>query len=50
VLLCFGTFKLEKLLLELEKIKKIELRNGEIILSEVTKKCRNILDKLGLCA
>jgi Transposase len=43
-------YTLEKLLLELEKIKKIELRNGEIILSKVTKKCRNILDKLGLCA
>lgn len=43
-------YTLEKLLLELEKIRKIELRNGEILLSETTKKCKHILDKLGLCA
>ena len=41
---------LEKLLFELEKIKKIELGNGEILLSEITKNCKHILDKPRLCA
>jgi len=43
-------YTLEKLLLELEKIKRIELRNGEIFLSEVTKRCKNIRNMLGICA
>ena len=38
------------LLLELEKIKKIELTNGEQIISELTRKQKEILDRLGLCA
>ena len=43
-------YTLEKLLLELEKIKKLKLPNGEIITTEITKKQREILDKLNLCA
>ncbi len=38
------------LLLELEKLKKIELSDGEIVASEPTKKQKEILEKLGLCA
>jgi len=43
-------YNLEGMLLELEKIKKIELSDGEILTSELTKKQKEILDKLGLCA
>jgi transposase len=38
------------LLLELEKLKKIELSDGETFTSELTKKQKEILEKLGLCA
>lgn len=38
------------LLLELEKMKKIELSDGEIVVSELTKKQKEILEKLSLCA
>ncbi len=44
------SYTVEKLLLELEKIKKIQLSNGDIIVTEVTKKQNDILDKLDLCA
>jgi len=43
-------FSVEKMLLELEKIKKFQLENGEIIVSEVTKKNRAILEAFNLCA
>ena len=43
-------FTADSLLLELSKIKKIQLANGEIIVSEITKKQRTILDALHLCA
>jgi hypothetical protein len=43
-------YSVEKLLLELEKIKLFELSQGEIILSEVSKKNREILEALNLCA
>jgi transposase len=43
-------FTVDGLLLELSKIKKIQLANGEIIVSEITKKQRTILDALHLCA
>lgn len=38
------------LLLELEKIKKIELTSGETFTTELTKKQKEILEKLKLCA
>jgi transposase len=40
----------ESLLLELEKIRKIELQNGEIIVTELTRKQKEIMEKLNLCA
>jgi len=43
-------YNLEGMLIELEKIRKIELSEGEILTSELTKKQREILYKLGLCA
>jgi len=43
-------YTIEKLLLELEKIKKIRLANDEIIVTEITKKQKEILEKLDLCA
>lgn len=43
-------YTVEKLCLELEKIKKIRLSNDEIIISELTKKQKDILEKLNLCA
>jgi transposase len=43
-------FTADSLLLELSKIKKIQLANGEIIVSEITKKQRTILDALHICA
>jgi transposase len=43
-------FTVDNLLLELSKIKKIQLVNGDIIVSEITKKQRTILDILHLCA
>ena len=43
-------FSVEKMLLELEKIKKYQLENGEIMVSEVTKKNRAILEAFNLCA
>lgn len=43
-------YSIESLLMELEKISKVRLSSGEIIVSEITKKERNILKALGLCA
>jgi transposase len=40
----------ESLLLELEKIRKIELQNGEVIVTELTKKQKEIIEKMNLCA
>jgi len=38
------------LLLELEKIRKIELQNGEAIVTELTRKQKEIIEKMNLCA
>ena len=38
------------MLLELEKIKKYQLENGENMVLEVTKKNRAILEAFNLCA
>lgn len=43
-------YTLDGLLMELSKIKKIRLVNGNIITTEISKKQRTILDALGLCA
>ena len=43
-------YSVEKLFLELEKIKLFELSQGEILKSEVSKKNREILAALNLCA
>ena len=43
-------YSVEGMFLELEKIKKIDLTNGETIVSELTKKHKDILDCMGLCA
>jgi transposase len=43
-------YTVQSLLLELEKIRKIELQNGEIIVTELTRKQKQIMEKLNLCA
>ena len=43
-------YTLEGLLLELEKIKKIRLANGEVITTEISKWQRMILETLRVCA
>ena len=43
-------YTLEGLLMELSKIKKVQLATGETITTEISKKQRTILDALGLCA
>lgn len=43
-------YTIEKLLLELEKLKKVELADGEVILTETTRKQRDIIKILNLCA
>jgi len=43
-------YSVQKLLLELEKIKMVELSSGEKMVSEVSKKNRMILEALRLCA
>ena len=40
----------ESLLLELEKIRKVELQNGEVMVTELTRKQKEIMEKLNLCA
>jgi len=43
-------YTVESLLLELEKIRKVELQNGEVIVTELTRKQKEIMEKLNLCA
>lgn len=43
-------YTLEGMLLELAKIKKIKLANGETMVTELSRRQRTILEKLGLCA
>ncbi|WP_156161256.1 MULTISPECIES: hypothetical protein [unclassified Methanosarcina] len=43
-------YTVESLLMELEKIKKIELENGESIVTDLTRKQKDIMEKLNLCA
>lgn len=43
-------YTVEKLLLELEKLKKVQLTNGEIIVTEMTSKQKDIVKILDLCA
>ncbi|MBW2738968.1 MAG: hypothetical protein JRE64_08990 [Deltaproteobacteria bacterium] len=45
-----NNYTVEKLLLELERIKKIQLANEDVVVTEITKKQNDILEKLGLCA
>jgi transposase len=41
-------YTVDALLLELEKIKKVELSNDEMLVTELTKKQKDILARLGL--
>jgi transposase len=43
-------YTVESLLLELEKIRKVELQNGKVIVAELTRKQKEIMEKLNLCA
>jgi len=43
-------YSVEALMLELEKIKKVELQNGELIVTEIGKKQQEILTAMQLCA
>ena len=43
-------YTVESLLLELEKIRKVELQSGEVIVTEITRKQKQIMEKLNLCA
>ena len=43
-------YTVESLLMELEKIKKIEMENGKSIVTELTRKQKYIMEKLNLCA
>ncbi len=43
-------YTLEGLLLELAKIKRIRLANGEVITTEISKRQRTILETRGVCA
>jgi len=43
-------YSLEMLMLELEKVRKIKLANGTVVVSELTKKQRELLKILQLCA
>ncbi len=43
-------YTVESLLLELEKIRKVELQNGKVIVTELTRKQKEIMEKLNLCA
>jgi transposase len=43
-------YTVESLLLELEKIRKIELQNGEVMVTELTRKQKEIIEKMSLCA
>lgn len=43
-------YTVERLFLELAKIKMIKLANGETLVKELSKKQRTILERMGLCA
>jgi transposase len=43
-------YTVEKLLMELEKMKKIRIANGDMITTEITKKQKYIFEQLNLCA
>jgi transposase len=43
-------YTVENLLLELEKIRKVEMQNGEVMVTELTRKQKEIMEKLNLCA
>jgi hypothetical protein len=43
-------YTVESLLLDLEKIRKIELQNGEVIVTELTRMQKGIIEKMNLCA
>ena len=43
-------FSVDRLLLELEKNKKCQLSNSEIVVSEVSRKNRANIDDFNLCA
>lgn len=43
-------YTVERLFLELAKIKMIQLANGETLVKELSKKQRTILERMGLCA
>ena len=43
-------YSVELLLLQLEKLRKITLADGQILITEMTKKQREILQALDLCA
>lgn len=43
-------YTVESLLLELEKIRKVELQNEEVIVTELTRKQKEMMEKLKLCA
>jgi hypothetical protein len=40
----------ESLLIELEKIRKVKLQNVEVIVTELTRKQKEIIEILNLCA
>jgi hypothetical protein len=43
-------YSVELMLLQLEKLKKITLADGTVIVTEMTKKQREILQALNVCA
>ena len=43
-------YSVELLLLQLEKLRKITLADGQILVTEMTKKQREIFQELDLCA
>jgi transposase len=43
-------YTVESLLLELEKIRKVQLQDREVIVTELTRKQKDIMEKLNLCA
>jgi transposase len=43
-----ANYSSDGLLLELSKIKMIEMTDGKLVLTEITKKCRTILERLGI--
>ncbi|KUG09001.1 hypothetical protein ASZ90_016662 [hydrocarbon metagenome] len=45
-----GKYSVELLLLQLDKLRKISLADGQVITTEMTKKQRDILEALKICA